>query len=89
MAALPLLGLLLIVSLTEMSSLASAPQPGDGDRFTVPAGFRVEVAVAPPVDGKSYSFTRCCFDDQGRLLVASENGPIYLCTNPDKDGVLK
>jgi putative heme-binding domain-containing protein len=29
------------------------------------------------------------FDGKGRLLVSQENGPVLLCTDPDKDGVLQ
>ena len=62
---------------------------GGDDRFTVPAGFRVELAVRQPADDKTFSLINCCFDDKGRLLVSRENGPILLCTGPDKDGLLQ
>jgi putative heme-binding domain-containing protein len=62
---------------------------GGDDRFTVPEGFRVEMAVRPPDNDKTFSLVNCCFDAKGRLLISRENGPILLCTAPDKDGVLQ
>jgi len=57
---------------------------GGDDRFAVPPGFRVEQVVKEPL-----SLVNMCFDDKGRLLVSKEQGPILLCTDPDKDGVLQ
>ena len=57
---------------------------GGDDRFAVPPGFRVEQVVKEPL-----SLVNMCFDNLGRLLVSKENGPILLCTDPDKDGVLQ
>lgn len=68
---------------------------GGDDRFSVPPGFRVELAVKNPyadADGakkKPFSIVNMCFDNRGRLLLSEEGGPILLCTNPDKDGVLQ
>src|SRR5262249_47958226 len=33
------------------------------------------------------SLANMTFDAKGRILVSRENGPILLCTNPNKDGV--
>jgi putative heme-binding domain-containing protein len=60
-----------------------------GGRFTVPEGFRVEQAVKKPGDRGPFSLVNMTFDNRGRLLVSQENGPILLCTEPDKDGVLQ
>jgi putative heme-binding domain-containing protein len=62
---------------------------GSDDRFKVPPGFRVELAVKPPAGDPTFSLVNMCFDDKGRLLVSRERGPILLCTNPGKDGVLQ
>lgn len=62
---------------------------GGDDRFSVPAGFRVEEAVHIPASDKTFSLVNMCFDDKGRLLVSREGGPILLCTDPDKNGVLQ
>jgi putative heme-binding domain-containing protein len=59
------------------------------DRFTVPAGFRVEQAVRVPDSDKTFSLVNMTFDDKGRLLVSREGGPVLVCTDPDKDGVLQ
>jgi len=72
----------------QQSNVADKTVAQADDRFAVPAGFRVELAVRPP-DDKAFSFMNCCFDDKGRLLVSKENGPVLLCTTKDKDGVLK
>jgi putative heme-binding domain-containing protein len=67
---------------------------GGDDRFSVPPGFRVGLAVKDPyadiTDAKKkkpFSVVNMCFDAKGRLLVSEEGGPILLCTTPDKDGV--
>src|SRR5262249_4766024 len=36
-----------------------------------------------------FSLVNMTFDGRGRLLVSQENGPVLLCTDPDKDGVLQ
>jgi putative heme-binding domain-containing protein len=61
---------------------------GEG-RFAVPEGFRVEQAVMDPGDRGPFSLVNMAFDNRGRLLVSQENGPILLCSEPDKDGVLQ
>jgi putative heme-binding domain-containing protein len=53
-------------------------------RFKVPDGFRVELAVKDPGDRGKFSLVNMTFDGKGRLLVSLENGPILLCTQPDK-----
>ncbi len=58
-------------------------------RFTVPEGFRVEMAAKNPDPKDVFSLVNMTFDDKGRLLVSQENGPVLLCTEPDKDGVLQ
>jgi putative heme-binding domain-containing protein len=69
---------------------ARAQQAADlGKRFTVPAGFRVELAVRPPANDPRFSLVNMALDDKGRLLVSRENGPVLLCANPDKAGVLQ
>jgi putative heme-binding domain-containing protein len=73
---------------------------GGDDRFSVPPGFRVEQALKTPSPellkeligdiNKSpthLSLVNMCFDAKGRLLMSQENGPILVCTEPDKDGV--
>jgi glucose/arabinose dehydrogenase len=67
-------------------AIASLQAPGIGG-FTVPAGFRVELAVEPPAD-KSFSPINCCFDHKGRLLVANEKGQVSLCLPKGDSGVL-
>lgn len=63
-------------------------QGGGDERFTVPEGFTVELAVKnPPND--NFSLVNMCFDAKGRLLVSREGGPILLCTEPDAKGVLQ
>jgi putative heme-binding domain-containing protein len=57
--------------------------------FTVPPGFKVEPFVKLPESDPKFSLVNMCFDAKGRLLVSRENGPILLCTSPDKDGVLQ
>jgi putative heme-binding domain-containing protein len=65
--------------------IAAAGNP----RFTVPPGFRVELAAKNPDPKDVFSLVNMTFDDKGRLLVSQENGPVLLCTDPDKDGVLQ
>lgn len=62
---------------------------GGDDRFAIPAGFTVVQAVKIPDDDPKFSLVNMCFDGQGRLLVSRENGPVLLCTDPDKDGTLQ
>src|SRR5262249_41233097 len=62
---------------------------GGDDRFSVPKGFRVEMAAKNPKPDDPFSLINLCFDAKGRLLVSQENGPILLCTQPDKDGVFQ
>lgn len=62
---------------------------GGDDRFSVPPGFKVELAVKQPAKDAKFSLVNMCFDAKGRLLVSRENGAILLCTEPDKDGVLQ
>src|SRR5262249_35205423 len=64
-------------------------EAGGDDRFAVPPGFRVEKAVLEPDNDKTFSLVNLCFDGRGRLLVSRENGPVLLCTEPEKDGVLR
>jgi putative heme-binding domain-containing protein len=59
------------------------------ERFTVPPGFRVELAVKPPATDPRFSLVNMTFDDKGRLLVSRESGPVLLCTRPDANGVLQ
>src|SRR5262249_1016844 len=58
-------------------------------RFTVPEDFKVEQAVRLPDDDRTFSLVNMCFDNQGRLLVSREGGPVMLCTEPDAKGVLQ
>src|SRR5689334_7663881 len=60
---------------------------GGDDRFTVPPGFRVEMAAKNPDPRDPFSLINLCFDAKGRLYVSQERGPILLCTQPDNDGV--
>jgi putative heme-binding domain-containing protein len=53
----------------------------------VPPGFVVEPAVQNPDPADPFSLVNLTFDNRGRLLVSQENGPVLLCTGPDKDGV--
>jgi putative heme-binding domain-containing protein len=62
---------------------------GGTGQFTVPAGFRVETAVKTPEDDKTFSLINMTFDNRGRLLISREGRGTFLCTNPDKDGVLQ
>ncbi|HMC66159.1 MAG TPA: HEAT repeat domain-containing protein, partial [Gemmataceae bacterium] len=63
---------------------------GSGDdRFTVPSGFKVELAVKRPADDSNFSLVNLTFDAKGRLLVSREGGPVLLCTKPDKNGMLQ
>jgi putative heme-binding domain-containing protein len=57
---------------------------GGDDRFAVPPGFRVEKVI-----NETYSLVNMCFDAKGRLLISEENGPVLLCTQPNKDGVFQ
>src|SRR5258707_449462 len=57
--------------------------------FTVPPGIKVELAVKLPDNDPKFSLVNMCFDARGRLLVSREGGPIYLCTSPDKVGVMQ
>jgi putative heme-binding domain-containing protein len=61
---------------------------GGDERFTVPEGFTVELAVKPPMND-NFSLVNMCFDAKGRLLVSREGGPVLLCTEPDAKGVLQ
>ncbi len=56
-------------------------------KFTVPEGYRVELAVKAPEDRGAFSLVNMTFDDKGRLLVSQEGGPVLLCTKPDDRGV--
>ncbi len=58
-------------------------------RFTAPKGFRVEMAAKNPDPKDVFSLVNMTFDAKGRLLVSQEDGPVLLCTDPDKDGVLQ
>jgi putative heme-binding domain-containing protein len=62
---------------------------GGDSRFTVPPGFRVEMAAKNPDPKDPFSLINMTFDAKGRLLVSKEQGPILLCTDPDKDGVFQ
>jgi putative heme-binding domain-containing protein len=62
---------------------------GGDDRFTVPKDFRVEMAAKNPKPSDPFSLINLCFDAKGRLYASQENGPILLCTQPDKDGVFQ
>ncbi len=59
---------------------------GEG-RFRVPPGFRVEPALGTSTAGAALSLLNLTFDDQGRLLVAQEGGPVLLCAAPGPDGI--
>src|SRR5262249_39437248 len=50
------------------------------DRFTVPDGFKVALAVKAPEDDPTFSLVNMTFDGKGRLLVSREGGPVLLCT---------
>jgi putative heme-binding domain-containing protein len=62
---------------------------GGTGRFIVPAGFRVEPAVKTPDNDRTFSLVNMTFDNRGRLLVSREGQGTFLCTDPDKDGVLQ
>jgi putative heme-binding domain-containing protein len=62
---------------------------GGSDRFTVPEGFRVEMAAQNPNPKDPFSLINLTFDDKGRLLVSQEGGPTLLCTKPDQNGVFQ
>lgn len=62
---------------------------GGDSRFQVPPGFRVEMAAKNPEPNDPFSLINICFDARGRLLVSKEQGPILLCSQPDKDGVFQ
>jgi putative heme-binding domain-containing protein len=62
---------------------------GRSERFTVPPGFVVEMAVQNPDPADAFSLVNMTFDSKGRLLVSRENGPVMLCTEPNKTGVLE
>jgi putative heme-binding domain-containing protein len=62
---------------------------GSTGQFTVPEGFRVEQAVKTPDEDRTFSLVNMTFDNRGRLLVSRENKGTFLCTEPDKDGVLQ
>lgn len=90
--AVLMLSLLVLVG----SSLETAQADGAvTNRFTVPPGFVVETVIPPQpktigLDPKlPFSLINMTFDAKGRLLVAQERGPVVLCTNPDKDGILQ
>ena len=73
------------------SRAASRPAGVDAEdaevRITVPPGFRAECAVRRPDAADPFSLINLTFDDRGRLLVAQENGPVLLCTGPNRTGV--
>jgi putative heme-binding domain-containing protein len=62
---------------------------GGDDRFAVPPGFRVEMAVKNPSTSDPFSLVNLTFDARGRLLVSKERGPVLLCTQPDATGLLQ
>lgn len=62
---------------------------GGDDRFSVPPGFRVEMAARSPDPKGPFSLINLDFDDQGRLLVSQEGGPVLLCSQPDAEGVFQ
>src|SRR5213594_2484025 len=64
-------------------------QAPPGGRFAVPPGFRVEQAVKIPDSDPRFSLVNLTFDAKGRLLVSREGGPVLLCTEPDKSGILQ
>jgi putative heme-binding domain-containing protein len=65
------------------------------DRFTVPAGFKVEMVVPPTprsehLDRKlPFSLINMTFDAKGRLLLSQERGPVLVCTEPNDKGVFQ
>jgi putative heme-binding domain-containing protein len=62
---------------------------GGDDRFSVPEGFVVEMVAKNPDPKDPFSLINLTFDDRGRLLVSQENGPILLCSKPDKNGIFQ
>lgn len=65
----------------------SAQVTRGAERFSVPAGFKVEQAVKTPGNDLNFSLVNMTFDAKGRLLVSREGGPTLLCTDPDKNGI--
>ena len=47
------------------------------------------MAAKNPDPKDVFSLVNMTFDAKGRLLVSQEDGPVLLCTDPDKDGVLQ
>jgi hypothetical protein len=92
-AFLVLLGLSCLAAAPSGRTAGAPPQPAaetKGDRrFTVPEGFVVDTAAKNPDPKDPFSLVNICFDAKGRLLVSQEDGPVLLCTDPDKDGVLQ
>jgi putative heme-binding domain-containing protein len=64
-------------------------EAGGDDRFSVPAGFRVESVYRKPDPNDPFSLINMCFDAKGRLFVSQERGPILLCGDPDTKGVFR
>ncbi len=83
------LGLTVLAAAREARQPSAHAQRARPAQFTVPSGFRVEQAVKPPADDPRFSLVNMTFDAKGRLLVSREGGPVLLCTDPDKDGVLQ
>ncbi len=86
-----LLGLVCLAGLAAARGADATPLAGEtgAPRFTVPEGFRVEKAAKDPDPKDVFSLVNMTFDAKGRLLVSQESGPVLLCTDPDKDGVLQ
>lgn len=61
---------------------------GGDDRFSVPKGFRVELAVPNPNPRDPFSLLNLTFDRNGRLFISQEHGPVWLCTRTNPDGPL-
>lgn len=59
------------------------------EEFTVPPGFKVELAALNPDPIDVFSLVNLTFDNRGRLLVSQENGPVLLCTKPNKSGIFE
>lgn len=59
------------------------------DEFTVPPGFKVELAALNPDPIDVFSLVNLTFDNRGRLLVSQENGPVLLCTKPNQSGTFE
>src|SRR5262245_53886744 len=83
------LGLLLLPIAWGERPVSAQNRQQPAPRFTVPDGFRVELAVRIPDSDPRFSLVNMTFDSQGRLLVSREGGAVLLCTEPDKDGVLQ